>query len=201
METHVFFEFYKIQSKEKAREAENFILSIAEPVNRPSFIHEYKLTVTSLYAAVTIGKSTEDIINELTRQAKNVLPAETVNFIEKHTRNIGKLELVDSGADNLTLIVYDHHIAQKMCGNGDLGSRLFDLGLRKLDSDAVEGEDADISSEAWKREFDEDGIMRSNQGTTTRFILQSSQNCTQICKVLLEYASTSKVSPSPPVYF
>jgi hypothetical protein len=86
-----------------------------------------------------------------------------------------------------------------MCGNGDLGARLFDLGLRKLDSDAVEGEDADISSEAWKREFDEDGIMRSNQGTTTRFILQSSQNCTQICKVLLEYASTSKVSP--PVYF
>ncbi len=184
METHVFFEFYKIQSKEKAREAENFILSIAEPVNRPSFIHEYKLTVTSLYAAVTIGKSTEDIINELTRQAKNILPAETVNFIEKHTRNIGKLELVDSGSDNLTLIVYDQHIAQKMCGSGDLGSRLIDLGLRKIDSDAIE--DTETSSEAWKREFDEDGIMRSNQGTTTRFVLDAPENCTQICKVLLE---------------
>ena len=194
METHVFFEFYKIQSKEKAREAENFILSIAEPVNRPSFIHEYKLTVTSLYAAVTIGKSTEDIINELTRQSKNILPAETVHFIEKHTRNIGKLELVDSGSDNLTLIVYDQLIAQKMVGSGDLGSRLFDLGLRKIDSDVIE--DGETGSEAWKREFDEDGIMRSNQGTTTRFTLTAAENCTQICKVLLEFAP-----PSPPHCF
>jgi hypothetical protein len=104
-ETHIFFEFYKIQSKEKAREAENFILSIAEPVNRPSFIHEYKLTVTSLYAAVTIGKTTEDIINELTRQSKNVLPSETVSFIEKHTRNIGKLELVDSDGSRRTNVL------------------------------------------------------------------------------------------------
>jgi DNA excision repair protein ERCC-3 len=164
-------------------------LSIAEPVNRPSFIHEYKLTATSLYAAVTIGKSTEDIINELARQAKNVLPSETVNFIEKHTQNIGKLELIDSGSDNLTLIVYDHHIAEKMCGNGDLGCRLFDLGLRRLDSDAFYGKDTGSNSEAWKREFDEDSIMRSHQGIARRFILQSSQNCTQICKVLLEYAS------------
>lgn len=186
-ETHIFFEFYKIQSKEKAREAENFILSIAEPVNRPSFIHEYKLTVTSLYAAVTIGKTTEDIINELTRQSKNVLPSETVNFIEKHTRNIGKLELVDSGSDNLTLIVYDSHIAHRMCGSGDLGSRLYDLGLRKVDSDATGI--VETSSEAWKREFDEDGILRSNQGTTTRFSFELPQNCTQICKVLLEYVS------------
>jgi hypothetical protein len=186
-ETHVFFEFYRIHSKEKAREAENFILSIAEPVNRPSFIHEYKLTVTSLYAAVTIGKSTDDIINELTRQAKNVLPQETVNFIEKHTRNIGKLELVDSGSDNLSLIVYDDLIAQKISGFGDLGSKLFELGLRKEASDAPD--DAVSTGEAWKREFDEDGIMRSSLGTTSRFILTSPQHCTQICKVLLEYAA------------
>jgi hypothetical protein len=191
-ETHIFFEFYKIQSKEKAREAENFILSIAEPVNRPSFIHEYKLTVTSLYAAVTIGKTTEDIINELTRQSKNVLPSETVNFIEKHTRNIGKLELVDSGSDNLTLIVYDDHIARRMCGSGDLGSRLSDLGLRKMGDSDTAGE-VETSSDAWKREFDEDGIMRTNQGTTTRFTFDSPQNCTQICKVLLEYAHTTAI--------
>jgi len=146
--------------------------------------------VTSLYAAVTIGKSTEDIINELARQSKNVLPQETVNFIEKHTRNIGKLELVDSGAENLTLIVYDGHIAHKMSGSGDLGSRLFELGLRKIDGDGIE--DAVTSSEAWKREFDEDGIIRSNHGTTTRFALTAPEHCTQICKVLLEY-----VPPAP----
>ena len=151
--------------------------------------------MTSLYAAVTIGKSTEDIINELARQSKNVLPQETVNFIEKHTRNIGKLELVDSGAENLTLIVYDEHIAHKMSGSGDLGSRLFELGLRKIDSDGIE--DAVSNSEAWKREFDEDGIMRSNHGITTRFALTAPEHCTQICKVLLECASPSLLSIFP----
>jgi hypothetical protein len=184
-ETHIFFEFYKIQSKEKASEAENFILSIAEPVNRPCFVHEYKLTSTSLYAAVTMGKTTEDIIRELTRQSKNVLPSETVDFIEKHTRNIGKLELVDSGSDNFSLIVYDEHIAGTMCGSGDLSSRLCGLGLRKIDSDETGG--VETSSEAWKTEFHEDGIMRPNQGTLTRFAFDQPQNCTLICKVLLEF--------------
>lgn len=30
--------------------------------NRPAFIHEYKLTSYSLYAAVSVGLQTEDII-------------------------------------------------------------------------------------------------------------------------------------------
>ena len=35
---------------------------IAEPVSRPEFIHEYKLTSYSLYAAVSVGLQTHDII-------------------------------------------------------------------------------------------------------------------------------------------
>ena len=31
-------------------------------VDRPAFIHEYKLTAYSLYAAVSVGLQTEDII-------------------------------------------------------------------------------------------------------------------------------------------
>ena len=35
---------------------------IAEPVSRPEFVHEYKLTSYSLYAAVSVGLQTHDII-------------------------------------------------------------------------------------------------------------------------------------------
>ena len=35
---------------------------LAEPVSRPEFVHEYKLTSYSLYAAVSVGLQTHDII-------------------------------------------------------------------------------------------------------------------------------------------
>jgi DNA excision repair protein ERCC-3 len=63
-----------------AEQAQDFLVAISEPVSRyvshgrrlkrsleyvftrPSFIHEYKLTSYSLYAAVSVGLQTEDII-------------------------------------------------------------------------------------------------------------------------------------------
>jgi DNA excision repair protein ERCC-3 len=45
-----------------AEQAQDFLVAISEPVSRPSFIHEYKLTPYSLYAAVSVGLQTEDII-------------------------------------------------------------------------------------------------------------------------------------------
>jgi DNA excision repair protein ERCC-3 len=66
-----------------AEQAQDFLVAISEPVSRyvvsclrrypvqslqhvlsrPSFIHEYKLTSYSLYAAVSVGLQTEDIID------------------------------------------------------------------------------------------------------------------------------------------
>jgi len=62
-----------------AEQAQDFLTAISEPVSRcvierevdiepthvsrrPAFIHEYKLTSYSLYAAVSVGLQTEDII-------------------------------------------------------------------------------------------------------------------------------------------
>lgn len=62
-----------------AEQAQDFLVAISEPVSRyaqfvprhlpvytqvcrPAFIHEYKLTPYSLYAAVSVGLQTEDII-------------------------------------------------------------------------------------------------------------------------------------------
>jgi DNA excision repair protein ERCC-3 len=43
------------------KQATEFLVAIAEPVSRPTFIHEYMLTPYSLYAAVSIGMK-RDII-------------------------------------------------------------------------------------------------------------------------------------------
>ena len=49
------------------RHAHDFLIAISEPVCRPEHIHEYKLTSYSLYAAVSVGLQTNDIIEYLTR--------------------------------------------------------------------------------------------------------------------------------------
>lgn len=43
------------------KEATDFLIAIAEPVSRPSYIHEYVLTPYSLYAAVSVGLTRDDI--------------------------------------------------------------------------------------------------------------------------------------------
>jgi len=41
--------------------ATDFLIAIAEPVSRPTYVHEYVLTPYSLYAAVSVGLTKEDI--------------------------------------------------------------------------------------------------------------------------------------------
>ena len=49
----------------------DFLITIAEPVNRPSNIHEYKLTKYSLYSAVSVGLTQKDITKMLKKFIKN----------------------------------------------------------------------------------------------------------------------------------
>lgn len=64
-------------------------MAVAEPLSRPSFIHEYRLTKYSLYAAASVGLTDDDIINKLSHFAKNYqwidgkkkIPKEVVEFI------------------------------------------------------------------------------------------------------------------------
>ena len=53
-----------------------------KPVCRPENIHEYKLTAYSLYAAVSVGLQTNDIIEYLRRLSKTSLPDGIVEFIK-----------------------------------------------------------------------------------------------------------------------
>jgi DNA excision repair protein ERCC-3 len=60
----------------------------------PSFIHEYKLTTHSLYAAVSVGLETDDIIEVLNRLSKAPIPEKIVTFIKDSTVSYGKVKLV-----------------------------------------------------------------------------------------------------------
>ncbi|KAG4301974.1 hypothetical protein PCK1_001950 [Pneumocystis canis] len=77
-----------------AEQAQDFLITIAEPVSRPVHIHEYRLTAYSLYAAVSVGLETEDIITVLDRLSKFPIPESIVQFIRVYTISYGKIKLV-----------------------------------------------------------------------------------------------------------
>ena len=71
------------------------MIAIAEPVSRPTYIHEYVLTPYSLYAAVSVGLTKEDIFQVLDRLSKNAeIPGDVKAFIEQYSSRYGKAKLV-----------------------------------------------------------------------------------------------------------
>jgi len=87
---HIFLETFSPVYKH----AHDFLITIAEPVSRPEHVHEYKLTAYSLYAAVSVGLETKDIVEYLRRLGKTTLPESVVNFITSCTLSYGKVKLV-----------------------------------------------------------------------------------------------------------
>lgn len=77
-----------------AAHAQDFLTTIAEPQSRPLHLHEYSLTVHSLYAAVSVGLMPQDIINFLDRLSKTPLPEEIKDFILRSTQAFGRVKLV-----------------------------------------------------------------------------------------------------------
>jgi len=77
-----------------AAHAQDFLTTIAEPLSRPTYLHEYALTVHSLYAAVSVGLIPQDIINFLDRLSKSPLPEQIKDQILKYTAAFGKVKLV-----------------------------------------------------------------------------------------------------------
>ncbi|KAI5950822.1 SSL2 [Candida jiufengensis] len=77
-----------------AEQAQDFLITIAEPISRPSHVHEYKITVYSLYAAVSVGLETDDIISVLNRLSKVPVADSIVQFIKAATVSYGKVKLV-----------------------------------------------------------------------------------------------------------
>lgn len=87
---HIFLESFSPVYKH----AHDFLIAISEPVCRPEHIHEYKLTAYSLYAAVSVGLQTHDIIEYLKRLSKTSIPPGIDEFIRLCTLSYGKVKLV-----------------------------------------------------------------------------------------------------------
>jgi len=69
-------------------QAYDFLVAISEPVARPEFIHQYKLTPYSLYAAVATNIETSAILIVLERLSKNALPKSVKRFIQDCTKKV-----------------------------------------------------------------------------------------------------------------
>ncbi|KAI8379595.1 P-loop containing nucleoside triphosphate hydrolase protein [Radiomyces spectabilis] len=104
-----------------AEQAQDFLVAISEPVSRPAHIQEYKLTPYSLYAAVSVGLETEDIIEVLNRLSKVPVPDSITQFIRQCTLSYGKVKLVlkhnryyveSSHPDTLQMLLKDQVISQ-----------------------------------------------------------------------------------------
>ena len=63
-------------------------------VSTPAFVHEYKLIAYSLYAAVSVGLQTEDVIEVLNRLSKASVLNLIVFFVCGHKMSNGKVKLV-----------------------------------------------------------------------------------------------------------
>jgi len=77
-----------------AEQAKDFLITVAEPLSRPTFLHEYSLTTHSLYAAVSVGLQPQDIVNTLERFSKTPLPPSISGFIQSCASSYGKVKLV-----------------------------------------------------------------------------------------------------------
>lgn len=78
-----------------APRAQEFLTTIGEPQSRPQYIHEYKISAHSLYAAVaSAGLTPEDLLNTLDRFSKVAVPQTIAKFIKETTESYGKIKLV-----------------------------------------------------------------------------------------------------------
>lgn len=116
----IIFEAFRQNSKHVA----DFLIAISEPVSRPLKIHEYQITSYSLYAAASVGLTTDQILTTLARFSKNQLPRSVRNFITDCTLSYGKIKLVRAeskfyietvNSDLFAMILKDPVIARLIC--------------------------------------------------------------------------------------
>lgn len=77
-----------------SRPASDFLVTVAEPVSRPENIHEFQITVFSLYAAIGVGMSVDDILRNLNKFSKNDIPEVLERLLRMHGSAFGRVKLV-----------------------------------------------------------------------------------------------------------
>ncbi|KAK0858308.1 DNA repair helicase RAD25 [Friedmanniomyces endolithicus] len=76
------------------KQAQNFLINVAEPQSRTTNMHEYTITAHSLFAAVSVGLTEQDIVRQLELFSKTKLPDSIIEYVHKVTQSFGKVRLV-----------------------------------------------------------------------------------------------------------
>lgn len=77
-----------------ARQAQDFLVAIAEPQSRPMFLHEYKINDQSLLSASSVGLDANEIISNLDKFCKSAIPSDFQQWIRDVSQSFGKIKLV-----------------------------------------------------------------------------------------------------------
>lgn len=76
------------------KQAQNFLINIAEPQSRTTNMHEYTISPHSLFAAVSVGLTEQDIVRQLELFSKTKVPENIIEFVHEVTQSFGKVRLV-----------------------------------------------------------------------------------------------------------
>eukprot|EP00123_Amoebidium_parasiticum_P013147 comp21797_c0_seq1/m.30995 comp21797_c0_seq1/g.30995 ORF comp21797_c0_seq1/g.30995 comp21797_c0_seq1/m.30995 type:complete len:797 (-) comp21797_c0_seq1:477-2867(-) len=123
--------------------AYDFLIAIAEPVCRPRVIHEYNLTAYSLYAAVSVGLQTDDIISVLERLSKTPLPNGIIQYIRLCTTSYGKAKLVLKQNHYFIESAFPQNLQMLLKDNTIRNARV--AGQEMQTSDAPKGKDLQVA--------------------------------------------------------
>ncbi|KAB8360878.1 hypothetical protein FH972_024612 [Carpinus fangiana] len=159
------------------KQAQVFLVAIAEPVSRPTFLHEYKYTEQSLLSAQAIGLQAPDIIKTLETFSKSALPEELKQWILETTKTFGKIKLLlkdnkyyiqSPDRDALQMLLNDSVIGKLRIQGTDLSSKekapsmagLVIPGTKEsgLDAKLQRAQAEDPTGQARRAEDDDDGV-------------------------------------------
>ncbi|KAI9667063.1 MAG: hypothetical protein M1831_001240 [Alyxoria varia] len=77
-----------------ANEARDFLITMSEPVSRPSHVHEYRISDQSLLSASASGLEPDELIQALEVFSKAVIPEYFKDWVLDVTKSFGKIKLV-----------------------------------------------------------------------------------------------------------
>jgi DNA excision repair protein ERCC-3 len=112
-------------------QAQDLLVTIAEPVSRPQRIHEYKLTEYSLYAAMSMGLSPSQIVEALDSLCKTILPGQIKTFVLKVGEKMGKIRILLKEGEYY-LEFWEPDMLEKVQEDGVLGECLEGQGSRNI---------------------------------------------------------------------
>lgn len=126
------------------KRASDFLVAIADPLCRPKFMHEYKITSYSLYAAASLGLTTEDIITSLSAFSKIELHDDLKKFIQENTEKCGKVKLLLKKTRYFVESPHVHILHELLDDPVINDARIDDKEKKKTDKDGGRGSEKEV---------------------------------------------------------